>query len=412
MEQIRVVELFAGVGGFRLGLEQASSCFQTVWANQWEPSMRSQFAFECYERHFGHRPEHVCQNIVTAKENIPPHDLLVGGFPCQDYSIAKRGARGIEGKKGVLWWEINAILRAHKPRYVLLENVDRLIKSPAWQKGRDFSIILRCFYEAGYAVEWRVINAADYGEAQRRRRTFLFAFRNDTALFRKAADLICVEGLKGAHQLLLQDGFFAPIFSLYGFERKYSEGWLDEFRYLDLKDLSAAQSCHFYASGLMVNGRFYSVESIPLQFPYKPLCSVLETAPLAERYFLSAADINHWRYLKGAKQETRHRRNGSTYFFSEGSMAFPDRSDLPARTMLTSEGSVSRSTHVVADPQTQRLRTLTPIECERLNGFPDDWTAGMPERLRYFTMGNALVVPLVKAFGKRISALAEDDQRS
>ena len=98
MEQIRVVELFAGVGGFRLGLEQASSCFQTVWANQWEPSMRSQFAFECYERHFGHRPEHVCQDIVTAKENIPPHDLLVGGFPCQDYSIAKKGARGIEGR--------------------------------------------------------------------------------------------------------------------------------------------------------------------------------------------------------------------------------------------------------------------------------------------------------------------------
>jgi len=88
---------------------------------------------------------------VTAKENIPPHDLLVGGFPCQDYSIAKKGARGIEGKKGVLWWEINAILRTHRPRYVLLENVDRLIKSPAWQKGRDFSIILRCFYEAGYA---------------------------------------------------------------------------------------------------------------------------------------------------------------------------------------------------------------------------------------------------------------------
>lgn len=111
-------------------------------------------------------------------------------------------------------------------------------------------------------------------------------------------------------------------------------------------------------------------------------------------------------------QETRHRRNGSTYFFSEGSMAFPDRSDLPARTMLTSEGSVSRSTHVVADPQTQRLRTLTPIECERLNGFPDDWTAGMPERTRDFTMGNALVVPLVKATGKRISALAKDEQRS
>lgn len=412
MEQIRVVELFAGVGGFRLGLEQASPCFQTVWANQWEPSMRSQFAFECYERHFGHLPEHVCQDIVTAKENIPPHGLLVGGFPCQDYSIAKKGARGIEGKKGILWWEINAILQTHRPHYVLLENVDRLIKSPAWQKGRDFSIILRCFYEAGYAVEWRVINAADYGEAQRRRRTFLFAFRNDTALFREASERICISGLKGAHQLLLQDGFFAPIFPLYGFERKYSEGWLDEFRYLDLKDLSARQSCHFYDSGLMVNGRFYSVESIPVQFPPCPLGSVLENHELDERYFLSAANIERWQYLKGSKHELRHRKNGTPYFFSEGAMAFPDSLDLPSRTMLTSEGTVSRSSHVVVDPWTQRLRTLTPIECERLNGFPDNWTAGMPERMRYFTMGNALVVPLVKAMGKRISALAEDEQRS
>ena len=349
---------------------------------------------------------------MTAKENIPPHGLLVGGFPCQDYSIAKKGARGIEGKKGILWWEINAILQTHRPRYVLLENVDRLIKSPAWQKGRDFSIILRCFYEAGYAVEWRVINAADYGEAQRRRRTFLFAFRNDTALFREASERICISGLKGAHQLLLQDGFFAPIFPLYGFERKYSEGWLDEFRYLDLKDLSARQSCHFYDSGLMVNGRFYSVESIPVQFPPCPLGSVLENHELDERYFLSAANIERWQYLNGSKHELRHRKNGTPYFFSEGAMAFPDSLDLPSRTMLTSEGTVSRSSHVVVDPWTQRLRTLTPIECERLNSFPDDWTAGMPERPRYFTMGNALVVPLVKAMGKRISALAEDEQRS
>ena len=407
MEQIRVVELFAGVGGFRLGLEQASSCFQTVWANQWEPSMLSQFAFECYERHFGHRPEHVCQDIVTAKVNIPQHDLLVGGFPCQDYSIAQKGAQGIEGKKGVLWWEINSVLRTRRPRYVLLENVDRLIKSPAWQKGRDFSIILRCFYEAGYAVEWRVINAVDYGEAQRRRRTFLFAFRNDTALFRQAAESICIDGLKGAHQLLLQDGFFSPIFPLYGFERKYSEGWLDEFRYLDLKELSATQICHFYSSGLMVNGRFYSVESIPFQFPYKTLGSVLENHPLPARYFLPDSDIEHWQYLKGAKHEIRQRRNGSSYFFSEGPMAFPDSFGLPARTMLTSEGTVSRSSHVVIDPLTQRLRTLTTIECERLYCFPEIWTAGMPERMRYFTMGNALVVPLVTAMGKRISALVK-----
>ena len=234
---------------------------------------------------------------MTAKETSLHTTFWSAGFPCQDYSIAKKGARGIEGKKGVLWWEINAILRTHRPRYVLLENVDRLIKSPAWQKGRDFSIILRCFYEAGYAVEWRVINAADYGEAQRRRRTFLFAFRNDTALFRKAADLICVEGLKGAHQLLLQDGFFAPsspCMALNGNTARMA-------RRVSLPRSEGSVCCTvlpLLRLRLMVNGRFYSVESIPLQFPYKPLCSVLEITPLAERYFLSAADIDHWRYLK------------------------------------------------------------------------------------------------------------------
>ena len=162
----------------------------------------------------------------------------------------------------------------------------------------------------------------------------------------------------------------------------------------------------------MVNGRYYSVESIPVQFPYRPLCSILEDCKPDKRYFLSAVDMERWQYLKGAKHELRHRKNGVPYFFSEGAMAFPDRLDLPSRTMLTSEGTVSRSSHVVVDPQTQRLRTLTPIECERLNGFPDNWTAGMPERMRYFTMGNALVVPLVKAMGRRITALAEIDQSS
>ena len=146
-------------------------------------------------------------------------------------------------------------------------------------------------------------------------------------------------------------------------------------------------------------------------FALSSFCQTKSVCCPAKRCFLFAASIDRRRYLN-AKQETRHRRNGSTYFFLEGSMAFPDCSNLPARTMLTSEGSVSRSTHVVADPRTQRLRTLTPIECERINGIPDDWTAGMPERLRYFTMGNALVVPLVKAMGKRISALAKDEQRS
>lgn len=176
-----VCELFAGVGGFRVGLEKSDSNWETVWANQWEPGKKSQYAFECYVSHFGENNNYINEDISNIdKKGIPNHNLLVGGFPCQDYSVARTGAKGMEGKKGVLWWQIRDILETKQPKFVLLENVDRLLKSPANQRGRDFGVILACFNDLGYSVEWRVINAAEYGFAQRRRRTFIFAYKNDT----------------------------------------------------------------------------------------------------------------------------------------------------------------------------------------------------------------------------------------
>ena len=184
-----VCELFAGVGGFRVGLERAASNWNTVWANQWEPSRKSQYAFECYVSHFGKNKNYINEDIASIDKNdIPNHNLLVGGFPCQDYSVARSGAKGMEGKKGVLWWQIKEVLEAKSPKFVLLENVDRLLKSPASQRGRDFGVILACFNDLGYTVEWRVINAADYGFAQRRRRTFIFACKNDTNYYKTIKD--------------------------------------------------------------------------------------------------------------------------------------------------------------------------------------------------------------------------------
>ena len=99
MGDIRVVELFAGVGGFRLGLEAASDRYKVIWANQWEPYKDDQWAFDCYVSHFGKSPNHVCKDIAVAKKDIPDHDLLVGGFPCQDYSIMKKNSAGIEQER-------------------------------------------------------------------------------------------------------------------------------------------------------------------------------------------------------------------------------------------------------------------------------------------------------------------------
>ena len=149
------------------------------------------------------------ENINNVKtENIPDHDMMVGGFPCQDYSVAStlNHSKGIEGKKGVLWWSIYRILKEKgekRPKFVLLENVDRLLKSPAKQRGRDFAIILECLNSLGYIVEWRVINAAEYGMPQRRRRTYILAYKPERDL---------VKGFYTDKDLIYRTGFFAKAF--------------------------------------------------------------------------------------------------------------------------------------------------------------------------------------------------------
>ncbi len=401
MEKIRTVELFAGVGGFRLGLEASSDNFKVIWANQWEPSMQEQYAFDCYIAHFGESEQHVCQDIATVKSNVPDHDLLVGGFPCQDYSIMKKNAAGIEGSKGVLWWQIDDILREKRPKYALLENVDRIIRSPAKQQGRDFSIILRCLYEKGYAVEWRIVNAADYGYAQRRRRTFIIAYHNQSQRFRDLAEGVCTKGLKHMHQYIMAQAVLAEAFPIASHSRTFTESWIDEIAYPDIPDVTTQQKVSLYNAGLMMNGRIYSVDVHPQRKVPIPLRDILEKGYVDEQYFLRSEDMPRWSYLKGAKHERRKRRDGSEYWFSEGSVQFPEPMDKPSRTILTSETQVGRTSHVVVDQMTGRLRTLTPVECERLNGFPDGWTdTGMPEKMRYFCMGNALVVPLVTHIGE------------
>ena len=403
-ENIRVVELFAGVGGFRVGLEASSIRFSTIWANQWEPGRKNQFAFDCYNTHFAHTKSiNVNEDIEKVKAEVPEHDLLVGGFPCQDYSVAATKARGIEGKKGVLWWSIKDIIHCRKPKYVLLENVDRLIKSPVNQRGRDFGVILRCLADEGYYVEWRVINAEDYGLQQRRRRTFIFACRKDLHF----ADCLEENDFK---TIVLKKGFFARTFPVKDkiVENRVNEMGISRIAYPTLLELSNNFSGTFYNAGVMMNRKIYTSE---VRADYKgghtTLRQLLET-DVDERFF--DVDIEKWRYMKGAKKELRTDKTGFTYLYSEGSIPFPDILDRPGRTMLTSEGTPNRSSHIILDPNKNRYRILTPVECERLNGFPDDWTnTGMTERQRYFTMGNALVVQLIERMGSTIAKIIEEN---
>lgn len=391
---IRVVELFAGVGGFRVGLTRASDAFEFVWANQWEPGKKVQHAFDCYVQNFGKSENHVNEDIAKAKHLIPDHDLLVGGFPCQDYSVAATGAKGIQGKKGVLWWEIRDIVENKKPKYILLENVDRLIKSPASQRGRDFGIMLKSLDQLGYTIEWRVINAADYGNAQRRRRVFIFAYRNDTQYANALIN-------KTSQEVTLHEGLFAKTFSC-SQSIKSKEISVNLGDYADLVEMTNSFTCRFENAGICRNGIIHTIIVEPNKTQYIPLKDILQNEQLDSKYFLNGS-LEKWEYLKGSKSIPRVKPNGALYNYSEGPIAFPENLDLPARTMLTSESSVNRSTHVVEDPKTGKLRLLTEVECERLNGFPDDWTnTGMPSKFRYFCMGNALVTSLISQLGRRM----------
>ena len=405
---MRVCELFAGVGGFRLGLEDCSDEFRFVWANQWEPSKKVQHAYDCYIKRFGENENHVNEDISEVdKKSIPDHDLLVGGFPCQDYSVARTGARGIQGVKGVLWWQIREILKEKQPRFVLLENVDRLLKSPAKQRGRDFAVMLACFNDLGYSVEWRVINAAEYGFVQRRRRIFIYAFKNDTKYFNKV-------DVNNLEKWIHEEGFFQdqfPVLAKEEVDNAKAKSIVMEYR--DIVDVSDNFKFEFENSGIMTNGNVYTEKTVPrYNGKFTLLRDVLESN-VDEKYYIDTdeAILEKWKAPKAAKRINRVSKTGHEYIFSEGALAFPDSTDRAARTMLTSEASVNRSSHVIEDPGTGRLRKLTPVEAERLNGFRDNWTnSGMTERARYFCMGNALVVGLIEKMGHTLLDIYNDEE--
>ena len=396
-----VCELFAGVGGFRLGLEKASKEWETVWFSQWEPGKAKQWAHECYVSHWGDIDGNTGIDIAEVdKHDIPDHNLLVGGFPCQDYSVARPlpGSVGLEGKKGVLWWQIRDTLETKKTPFGLFENVDRLLKSPAAQRGRDFGIMLACLAALGYSAEWRVINAAEYGAAQRRRRVFIFTYKDETQYGNRMAEA-------EAYNIIRYDGFFAKTFPIKNLDGRIGVATLD---FNDIPEISASFKFAFENSGYMHKGKIYTAKTYPVEEEAITLSEIIQ-GNVDEKYYLTGEKLEKWKYLKGAKKIERTSNTGHEYTFSEGAIAFPDPLDKPARTMLTSEGTTNRSTHVVLDPETNQMRILTPVETERIQGFKDNWTDTMPERMRYFCMGNALVVPMITRMGKTLNKIFDDE---
>ena len=162
----------------------------------------------------------------------------------------------------------------------MLENVDRLLKSPSKQRGRDFGIMLRSMSDLGYAVEWRVINAADYGRAQRRRRVFIFAYHQSTRFYKSISKL--------DKQLVIEDtGFFAKTFKIEkNFLTKMSSSDISENKYKDLVDMTKNYNFSFNNSGLMINKKIYTVKTVPIKQMPIALEKIIEKREVEASYFI------------------------------------------------------------------------------------------------------------------------------
>ena len=400
---LKVVELFAGVGGFRLGLEK--SAFEVIWSNQWEPSTKKQHASMVYEARFGNKGHSNKDIALVAIDEIPDHDLLCGGFPCQDYSVATtlNNSKGLKGKKGVLWWSIHRILEEKnnkRPKYLFLENVDRLLKSPGTQRGRDFAVMLQSLNELGYAIEWRVINAADYGMPQKRRRVFFLGYHRSSQLYKKVK---IIEKL----DWILDQGTIAHSFPIHHTEEFYKFKLEGDLVHITNNFNIKGGSSPFMNTGIMVDGKVCTANT---EADYEGrrilLGDILQKGRIEKEFLINKSDIHKWEYLKGSKKEERISKTGHHYNYSEGGMIFPDSLDGPSRTIITGEGgpSASRFKHVVKTKN--GLRRLTPLELERLNMFPDGHTKhpNVTNAKRAFFMGNALVVGVVERIGRSLIA--------
>lgn len=425
--KLTVAELFAGVGGFRVGLNHISEIstnqravengpWQFVWANQYEPATKEQHAFNCYITRFGETNHSNIDIHLVDKKTIPTHSLLVGGFPCQDYSVARSlsNEQGIEGKKGVLFWDIKDVIVAKEPPFVLLENVDRLLKSPASQRGRDFAIMLKTFDELGYLVQWRVLNAAEYGMPQKRRRVFIFAYKRMLNYGTAYKSINFSQNTEEDNRNIILGGLLNTSFPI---QLKEKIEQIDLTVYKGVLDVSNSyKDGKFLDTGIMVNGHVIHSKIEPITEKVYPLKEIIKEAADVyddkSEFAVNLAKLDKWKYLKGGKRIERTAANGHTYIYSEGAMAFPEKMDEPARTMLTSEGTLNRSSHIIFDEDMQAYRILTPVECELIQMFPKNWTNTMNNRKRYFMMGNALVTGIISRLEPALREIINNEPES
>lgn len=384
---MKFIDLFAGIGGFRYGLQkveiesESSSdnesgasqhgqrAFHCVWSNEWD-----KYANQIYTKHFGECDSRDIRTIDT--KDIPDHDLLCAGFPCQSFSIAGKRL-GFEDTRGTMFFEIARIIRDKRPRYFLLENVKGLLSH---DEGKTFQTILGVLSDLGYEYQWQVLNSKNFGVPQNRERVFIIGHLRETSrpeVFPIGESYSISHQTKYAEQAG-RSRISSTIDARYGSLRNAGETYLHYIggikgkRDMWLKDNK--QNSRNFSQGQ----RVYSSDGIASTIAGN-------AGGLGGKTGLYAIPV-----LTPDRMEKR--QNGRR-FKNDGDPAFT----------LTSQDK-----HGVYDGL--NIRRLTPIECERLQGFPDNWTEGISDTQRYKCLGNAVTTLVITEIGRKLIQTREVNQ--
>ena len=384
---MKFIDLFAGIGGFRYGLQkveiesESSSdhesgasqhgqrAFHCVWSNEWD-----KYANKIYTKHFGECDSRDIRTVDT--KDIPDHDLLCAGFPCQSFSIAGKRL-GFEDTRGTMFFEIARIIRDKRPRYFLLENVKGLLSH---DEGKTFQTILGVLSDLGYEYQWQVLNSKNFGVPQNRERVFIVGHLRETSrpeVFPIGESYSISHQTKYAEQAG-RSRISSTIDARYGSLRNAGETYLHYIggirgkRDMWLKDNK--QNSRNFSQGQ----RVYSSDGIASTIAGN-------AGGLGGKTGLYAIPV-----LTPDRMEKR--QNGRR-FKNDGDPAFT----------LTSQDK-----HGVYDGL--NIRRLTPVECERLQGFPDNWTEGISDTQRYKCLGNAVTTLVITEIGKKLMQTKEVNQ--
>jgi DNA (cytosine-5)-methyltransferase 1 len=435
---MRFISLFSGIGGFDQAFENAGM----VCDSMVEIDKNCQ---NILRRHFPNaKLFDDVKEVGIATHDRKSIDVICGGFPCQDLSVAGKRA-GLAGDRSGLWFEFARVIDELEPRWVVIENVPGLLSS---NKGKDFAVIIRWLAERGYGVAWRILDAQYFGVPQRRRRVFIVASLGSG---RCAEVLFERESVSGDIEASQKEGEETPVATLRGF----GHGWQGQHN--DTNAVIAPTLDAGYFKKRYSNQQFFSQKG--------------------DGFPITAYNIQH---NDGGEHKRKDRPNGGLYVNETDKALTVGTTDLTAICMssgqanaeIVKDGSPSltllheqpivfqqntrdevrlmggegqyagalgaqpgakqqnyiawemqhaseayRESGDISPTLQQRMgtggnniplvgiRRLTPTECERLQGFPDGWTDGQSDSTRYRQLGNAVAVPVVEWIGKRIATL-------